>query len=113
MRRPWNRVFIWILPIVIMAVWSLVINAWAIRMEVSTHKADELGSYQLDFMIGKSGMGEVWRARHKMLARDTAIKLIRPDMLAGSSNTGIGRWARFQLYRSLPQGRLFPSVVGS
>jgi eukaryotic-like serine/threonine-protein kinase len=26
-------------------------------------------------------MGEVWRARHRMLARDSAIKLIRPEML--------------------------------
>ena len=82
---PWNRLFIWILPIVVMAVWSCVINARAIKMEVSTQKAEELGSYQLDFMIGKGGMGEVWRARHKMLARDAAIKLIRPDMLAGLS----------------------------
>jgi len=82
---PWNRLFIWVLPIVIMAIWSFVMNARAIKMEVSTHKAEELGSYQLDFMIGKGGMGEVWRARHKMLARDAAIKLIRPDMLAGLS----------------------------
>jgi serine/threonine-protein kinase len=36
-------------------------------------------------MIGRGGMGEVWRARHKMLARDAAIKLIRPEMLAGVS----------------------------
>ena len=26
-------------------------------------------------------MGEVWRARHKMLARDSAIKVIRPEVL--------------------------------
>lgn len=31
----------------------------------------------MDFMIGKGGMGEVWRARHKMLVRDAAMKLIR------------------------------------
>jgi serine/threonine-protein kinase len=30
-------------------------------------------------------MGEVWRARHHMLARDAAIKLIQPEMLSGGS----------------------------
>jgi serine/threonine-protein kinase len=30
-------------------------------------------------------MGEVWRARHRMLARDAAIKLIQPDMLSRQS----------------------------
>ena len=28
-------------------------------------------------------MGEVWRARHRLLARDSAIKLIRPGVLLG------------------------------
>jgi len=30
-------------------------------------------------------MGEVWRARHKTLARDAAIKVIRPEVLSSSS----------------------------
>ena len=29
--------------------------------------------------IGEGGMGEVWRARHKMLARPAAIKLVKLD----------------------------------
>jgi serine/threonine protein kinase len=31
-------------------------------------------------------MGEVWRARHKMLGREAAIKLIRPETLADGSS---------------------------
>ncbi len=31
-------------------------------------------------------MGEVWRARHRLLARPAAIKLIRPAMLAGGTD---------------------------
>ena len=46
--------------------------------------AQEMGSYRLVKRLGQGGMGEVWRAEHKMLARPAAIKLIRPDALAGS-----------------------------
>ena len=35
--------------------------------------------------LGEGGMGEVWRARHQLLARPCAIKLIRPELL-GESN---------------------------
>jgi serine/threonine-protein kinase len=44
-------------------------------------KAREMGSYQLGELIGRGGMGEVYRATHRMLARPAAIKLIRPEMI--------------------------------
>ena len=44
-------------------------------------EARELGSYELLEPLGHGGMGEVWRARHRLLARDAAIKLVRPEVL--------------------------------
>jgi hypothetical protein len=51
------------------------------RLGAHLQKAREMGSYELVERLGHGGMGEVWRARHKMLARPAAIKLIRPQAL--------------------------------
>jgi serine/threonine protein kinase len=48
-------------------------------------EARELGSYELIEQLGQGGMGEVWRARHRLLARDAAIKLVRPEVLGAGS----------------------------
>src|SRR5262249_38201314 len=44
-------------------------------------KAREMGSYQLGDLLGRGGMGEVYKATHRLLARRAAIKLIRPEMM--------------------------------
>ncbi len=44
--------------------------------------AREFGSYHLEERLGQGGMGEVWRARHRLLARPAAIKLIRSTLTA-------------------------------
>ena len=41
------------------------------------------GSYELIERLGQGGMGEVWKARHLLLARPAAVKLILPDALRG------------------------------
>jgi serine/threonine-protein kinase len=41
----------------------------------------ELGCYQLLEKLDHGGMGEIWKARHRMLARPVAVKLIRPELL--------------------------------
>jgi serine/threonine-protein kinase len=43
--------------------------------------AQSYGSYHLVEKLGHGGMGEVWRAEHDLLAREAAIKLVRPEVL--------------------------------
>src|SRR2546425_6350968 len=61
-------------------------------------RARELGSYRLEEKLGEGGMGEVWRAQHRMLARPAAIKLIRPSFAAdgrvGVSAEAVRRFER-------------------
>jgi eukaryotic-like serine/threonine-protein kinase len=61
-------------------------------------RARELGSYRLEEKLGEGGMGEVWRARHRLLARPAAIKLIRPavggDLRKGVSQEALRRFER-------------------
>lgn len=48
----------------------------------------ELGSYQVGERIGHGGMGDVFRATHRLLARPAAIKLIRPEALGAEGPDG-------------------------
>ena len=48
--------------------------------------AQALGSYHLVELLGRGGMGEVWRAEHELLARQAAIKLVRPELLGARSD---------------------------
>jgi serine/threonine-protein kinase len=57
-----------------------------------------MGSYRLGELLGRGGMGEVYKATHRMLARPAAIKLIRPEMLgepgAESAKVAVARFRR-------------------
>ena len=56
------------------------------RVNVQLKNAREIGSYRVIERIGEGGMGEVWRAQHRMLARPAAVKLIRSSRLGDSQS---------------------------
>jgi serine/threonine-protein kinase len=68
-------------PDYLLVVAAVVISLVVTKLGQQVTKARELGSYQLGDLLGRGGMGEVYKATHRMLARPAAIKLIRPEML--------------------------------
>ena len=64
-------------------------------LEIDAALLDEglpLGHYRLMEKLGEGGMGEVWRARHQLLARPCAVKLIRPDLLGENREAATQRF---------------------
>jgi len=66
------------------------------RLGSEVGRARRLGSYELVDKIGAGGMGEVWRARHRLLVRPAAIKLIRSSTLGAGSEATRETLERFE-----------------
>jgi serine/threonine-protein kinase len=66
---------------------AVVISHVMARLGQQVSRERELGSYRLGELLGRGGMGEVYLATHRMLARPAAIKLSRREVLASGDDT--------------------------
>lgn len=87
-------IFVW--PYAAGVVLSYIAARVVHQLGVEVRHAQELGAYRLETRLGEGGMGEVWRASHRMLARPAAMKVIRRDVLARDPALAAGAIARFE-----------------
>jgi len=64
---------------------AIVASRVVFNLGADLGNALRMGSYQLVERLGQGGMGEVWKAEHRMLARPAAIKLM--TTVSGSSSS--------------------------
>jgi eukaryotic-like serine/threonine-protein kinase len=89
-----SGLFLIFFPIFIAAAIAIVLSRILYDLTVAVSRAQELGSYHLVRPLGRGGMGEVWQAEHRMLARPAAIKLIRSDGLGAHAPEVLKRFER-------------------
>jgi serine/threonine-protein kinase len=65
-------------------------------INVDVAEARRMGSYELTEPLGQGGMGQVWKAKHQMLSRPAAVKLIRPEALDTDQDKARELMTRFQ-----------------
>ena len=84
---PWNRLVSYTLLPVFVAGWTPFISTRLHQLQQDLSRTHDFGSYHLERLLGRGGMGEVWLARHSFLRRDAAVKLILAELLEGASHS--------------------------
>jgi len=103
---PATRATVWSVIFSLCAVAVATLASWVIYgLTREVRKAQQLGQYTLEEKIGEGGMGTVYRARHAMLRRPTAVKLIRSDQASDSM------LARFEREVQLTSSLSHPNTV--
>jgi serine/threonine-protein kinase len=90
-----DNFFFWVvLPYLLITIMAYVGARVVYTLGKAVTEARELGSYRLVERLGQGGMGEVWKAKHRLLARPAAVKLIRPSGTAQGADDAIRRFER-------------------
>lgn len=83
----------------------LAAASWIVILERDVEQARRLGQYTLEEKIGQGGMGVVYRARHELLQRPTAIKLLRAETVDAAA------LARFEREVQLASSLTHPNTI--
>lgn len=76
MRHSWVLIAFWGL---FFSVATAIVSRVIYGLQKSMREAMQLGNYTLEQKIGEGGMGMVYLARHAILRRPTAVKLLPPE----------------------------------
>lgn len=81
---PFHRNGIWGVGLSLSILLALLLQATRSSSSLQTQQsaARRLGQYTLESQIGAGSMGTVYRARHSLLRRPTALKLLAPEHLS-------------------------------
>jgi len=93
---PGDAALLWLLLNYGMALLAYLLGRRPENPVSDVESKDDLGGYHLEGRIGEGGMGEVWQATHKLLARSAAVKIIRPDVVDQENRAADTAAARFK-----------------
>ncbi|MFK7988563.1 MAG: serine/threonine-protein kinase [Sandaracinaceae bacterium] len=85
-----------VMPPFVCALAAIVPSNLMTRLRRDLSRARRMGAYELVEPLGAGGMGEVWKANHRFLARPAAIKLIRAERLGESDEAQHNARRRFE-----------------
>jgi hypothetical protein len=87
--------FVLFSTVYLMAASATVLGRLIYRLGAEVKAAREYGGYELVSLLGSGGMGEVWKARHHLIGREAAVKLIRPEIFQTQSGGFLAALRRF------------------
>jgi serine/threonine-protein kinase len=84
---PWNRLVIYSLGPALVAGWTPFLSTRIHQLREELSRSQHFGSYHLEKLLGRGGMGEVWLARHRLLRRNAAVKLVSAGLMEHASHS--------------------------
>ena len=84
-RAFWGLLVLLMATSIAILVFSVMVSRLQRKAREAAIEAKQLGQYQLEEKLGEGGMGVVYRGKHAMLRRPTAIKLINADKVTERS----------------------------